>query len=111
MNNLTTLNLKNMKRLKRFGVYQTSKVVAIIFFFAALVFMIPIGLIFKLAMGNHILGFAFGEGYFFFLLPILYGVMGFIMTAITCSIYNLTAKWTGGIEIEIETVNESGKSN
>jgi hypothetical protein len=35
-------------------------------------------------------------------LPILYGVMGFIFTAIACAIYNFVAGFVGGIEVELE---------
>jgi hypothetical protein len=98
-----------MKRVKRFGVYQTSKVAAIIMFFIALIFMIPFGLIGGLiggVAGNGFSGFPFGGGFFFIVMPFLYGIIGFIMTAISCLIYNLIAKWTGGIELEFDTVDE-----
>ena len=97
-----------MKRIKSFGIYQTSKVVAIILFFSSLVFVIPFGLIMmKMTGGNHIQGFPFGGGgVFIIILPFLYAIMGFIMTAIGCWIYNLVAKWTGGIELEFEDDEE-----
>lgn len=95
-----------MKRVKRFGVYQTSKVVAITLFVASLLLMILFSLIFRFLPGNKILGYGFGGGLFFFLLPILYGVMGFIITAITCLIYNFISEWTGGIEVEFENRDE-----
>ncbi|WP_423128780.1 hypothetical protein [Gaoshiqia sp. Z1-71] len=96
-----------MKRVKRFGVFQTSKVAAIILFAIAFVFMLPISLISGLAGNNAFPGFPFGGGFFFILFPVLYGIMGFIMTAIGCAIYNLIVQWTGGIEIEVELVDES----
>jgi hypothetical protein len=34
------------------------------------------------------------------ILPIFYGVGSFIMSAIYAALYNLAAKWVGGIEIE-----------
>jgi hypothetical protein len=34
--------------------------------------------------------------------PILYAVMGFIIGVIGAFIYNLVAKWVGGIEVEVE---------
>ena len=36
-------------------------------------------------------------------LPILYGVCGFIFTAIACAIYNFVAGFVGGIEVELES--------
>jgi len=34
--------------------------------------------------------------------PIIYGVIGFIIGVIGALLYNLVAKWVGGIEIELE---------
>jgi hypothetical protein len=38
-----------------------------------------------------------------FCMPIIYGVMGFIMGAIGAALYNLFANWIGGIEIRVES--------
>jgi hypothetical protein len=95
-----------MKRIKRFGVLQTSKVVAINLFFIALIFMVPFALMSRSLMASKVMGFQFGGGLFFFLLPVLYAVMGFIGTALTCVIYNYIAGWTGGIEVEFEVSDE-----
>jgi hypothetical protein len=35
-------------------------------------------------------------------LPIIYGVFGFVATAIFAMIYNLVAGWVGGIKLEVE---------
>ena len=42
----------------------------------------------------------FGFGIF---MPIVYGVMGFIFGILMAAIYNLIARWIGGIEVEVET--------
>jgi hypothetical protein len=34
--------------------------------------------------------------------PIIYAVLGFIIGVIGAFIYNLVAKWVGGIEVEVE---------
>ena len=34
--------------------------------------------------------------------PVLYAAMGFIIGVIGAAIYNLVAKWIGGIEVEVE---------
>ena len=94
-----------MKRIKRFGVYQTAKVFAIIYFLIAIVFMVPFGLMMSMMGGDKFPGVPFGGGLFFILMPFLYGIMGFIMTAIGCLIYNLISRWTGGIELEVETID------
>jgi hypothetical protein len=35
-------------------------------------------------------------------LPIFYGLLGFIMTLIAAALYNLIAGWVGGIEIDVQ---------
>lgn len=44
-------------------------------------------------------GVMFGVGLF---MPVIYGVMGFILGIIGAAIYNLVARWIGGIEVEVE---------
>ena len=41
----------------------------------------------------------FGFGMF---MPVFYGVFGFIFGVISAAIYNLIARWIGGIEVEVE---------
>lgn len=36
---------------------------------------------------------------FVIFLPIFYAIMGFIMGVITAFVYNVVAKWTGGLEL------------
>jgi hypothetical protein len=36
-------------------------------------------------------------------IPIAYGVGAFVLGAIVAQVYNIVAKWTGGIEITLET--------
>lgn len=99
-----------MKRVKKLGVYQTSKVAAVIFFLLSLVIILPVSLIANtfnhMGPNQGFPGFPFGGTIFFILLPLLYALFGFITTAISCVVYNLVAKWTGGIELEFETMDE-----
>jgi len=88
-----------MKRVKSFGVYQTAKVVAIIYFLIAVAIAIPASLFMFVFKRN----FGFGEGIIFVFLPFIYALMGFLFTALGCVIYNLVASKTGGIEFEIST--------
>ena len=34
--------------------------------------------------------------------PIIYGIMGFVLGALSAWLYNLLSKWIGGIEIELK---------
>jgi hypothetical protein len=36
------------------------------------------------------------------LAPVFYGAMGFVIGALTAWIYNLIAKWLGGIQLELK---------
>lgn len=36
------------------------------------------------------------------MIPILYGLMGFLLGVIGAAIYNLIAGWLGGIEVDVE---------
>jgi hypothetical protein len=47
------------------------------------------------------MGALFGVGAII-LLPILYGVLGFIFMYITAALYNVAAKFAGGLALEIE---------
>lgn len=98
-----------MKRIKRFGVYQTSIVAAIVLFFISLIFFLPwllIAVIFHGIAGNDLLGYHFSLLSPLLIVPFLYAIIGFIITAIGCSIYNLITKWIGGIELEFDTTDE-----
>jgi hypothetical protein len=44
---------------------------------------------------------ALGTGFALFM-PVLYAVMGFVFGVIGAFIYNVIAKWVGGIEVEVE---------
>jgi hypothetical protein len=39
---------------------------------------------------------------FAILMPVLYGIMGFVTGAIGSLLYNLLANWVGGFELELE---------
>lgn len=91
-----------MKRIKSFGVFQTAKFFAILYFLFSAVILLPLVFLFSLSGASNEL-FPFAEGMTLIMLPVFYGIMGFIFTAIGCLLYNVVAKWTGGIEIEIES--------
>jgi hypothetical protein len=48
-------------------------------------------------------GFGAGLGFLAIIVfPIMYGAIGFVAGAIGALIYNLVARWVGGIEIEFQ---------
>jgi hypothetical protein len=85
------------QQIRRFGIGQTAKVVAVLYTLLGLVF-VPVFLLAAMFSPRET---GFGTG-LAVALPILYGVMGFIFTAIACAIYNFVAGFVGGIEVELE---------
>lgn len=85
------------QRIRRFGVGQTAKMLGALYTLVGVV-LIPIFLIAAMYAPDQA-GFGVGVAV---ALPLIYGLIGFVFTAIGCAIYNLVAGWIGGIEIELE---------
>lgn len=87
-----------VQRLSRFGVGQTAKVLGLLYGLMGLIFL-PFFL-----LGTMLSGAEDGPGVGFALaLPVLYGVVGFIFTAVGCALYNWIAGKVGGIEVSLDT--------
>ncbi len=87
------------KQIKQFATLQTSKVMAIIYGVMAILF---VPFLLAPALGNK------GDRsmvLFSLAAPFLYAIIGFIFTALFCWIYNIAAKYVGGIEFTLEDVN------
>jgi hypothetical protein len=108
-----------MVQITRIGVKQTAKVIAIFYFLISIAFVLPIALIaiFAGSIGGKEAGnfpAVFG-GFFMVVIPFLYATLGFVMVAVSATIYNLIAKRAGGVEFElnnetlIEKVENSSK--
>lgn len=84
------------QQIRRFGIGQTAKVIAVLYVLvgALLVPFVLIGAAFSPRESHFSGGLALA-------LPIIYGVCGFIFTAIGCAIYNFIAGFVGGIEVEL----------
>jgi hypothetical protein len=83
-------------RIERFGIGQTAKVLGVLYALMGLVFVPFFILIamFSPSEANFGLGFAI-------MMPILYGIAGFVFTAVGCWLYNIVAGWVGGIEVDV----------
>jgi transmembrane protein DUF3566 len=94
-----------MHVLKSVGVMSLAKIMGLLYGCIGLIFapfFLLIGLAGSLA-GQNKAPFAGVFGVVFaILMPVIYGVMGFVFGAIFAFIYNLLAKWVGGIELEVE---------
>jgi hypothetical protein len=97
--------LSAKRRIKHIAPLQAGKMLAILYGMLGLIF-IPFFLIMSFAASQmpapqRVGLMAFGAG-FAVLMPVLYATMGFIFGVISAFIYNLAAKWVGGIEVEVE---------
>ena len=95
--------------VRNIGVLSLGKISGLIYAAFGLmvgVLLTPISLLgalggFQEGSAGVLFGLLFGVGAIFFL-PLLYGVMGWI-TGILCALfYNLTARFFGGLELEME---------
>jgi hypothetical protein len=98
------------KRLAHVSPLQLGITLGLIYAIISLVIIVPIFLLISLIgvtgaarPGGAALPAIF-SGIFLLFLPIIYGVLGFIGGVIMAFVYNLTAKWTGGIEFTTEEV-------
>jgi hypothetical protein len=94
-----------MHIVKSVGVLSVAKIMGLIYGCMGLIFA-PLFLLMGLmgsALGqqNSPLAGIFGVG-FAVLMPVLYGAMGFVVGAVGALLYNLFAKWVGGLELELE---------
>lgn len=83
-------------RIRRFGIQSTALTVGILYFVLALLF-VPI--FYFLARGG-----AAGAlpPIMIVLIPFIYAVVGYIVAAIACWLYNIVAGWSGGIAFTLE---------
>jgi hypothetical protein len=97
--------LPTTRRLRRIAPLQLGKMLALLYGILGLIF-IPVFLIMSPAASQipseqRAGMLAFGAG-FAILVPFIYAVMGFIGGIIGAVLYNIVAKWVGGIEVEVD---------
>ncbi len=93
-----------MVAIKRFSPHKTALTLACVMALSSLILIFPMSMVF-MAMpmmgpdGNSVSpSMPFGM---LLIMPVLYLIMGYIMTLIGALIYNLVAKVTGGIQFEL----------
>ena len=97
------------KQITRLSPHQNAKVSAILFAITTLPFML-LGLLmlkFMPVPPTPEAGAPHFPALFFIMAPVLYAVMGYLMTLITCFIYNLIVKLTGGFEFEVREIPDA----
>ena len=92
-----------MYRISRFGVVKTATMVALIYVIVIAIFFVPAAII-VLALGRSNGVAAGGVLIGGALIAIAYAAFGWIFTAISCAIYNVAARWVGGIEVQLQPV-------
>ena len=85
------------QRIRRFGIAQTAKVIGVLYALMGLIF-VPLFLVIGMFSPRHS---GMGTG-FALAMPIFYGLLGFVGTAIGCLVYNFVAGYVGGVEVELE---------
>lgn len=83
--------------IRKFPLHQNAKVSAVMMFLMSLIMLVPMFFIFLLAPEQEGTN---GMGFMLLLFPLLYLVMGYLMTLIGCAFYNFVCKFTGGLQYE-----------
>jgi hypothetical protein len=96
-----------MYTVKSVGVLSLGKIMGAIYGVLGVIFMpifLVIGITGSIAGGKGAALGATGALFMAILFPILYGLIGFAAGAIGALLYNLFAKWLGGIELQLQAV-------
>jgi hypothetical protein len=87
------------KQLTRIAPWQAGKLLALIYFVVSIFFAIPFALISSMmpstAPGPHL------SPALFILMPFMYAIFALIFIPLGCWIYNLAARFVGGLEISV----------
>ncbi|MEE4251695.1 MAG: hypothetical protein V2I38_13985 [Alcanivoracaceae bacterium] len=92
------------KTIVKFSAHKTALTFACVMALSSIVFLVPMSLVFfnapmHDANGNPVNPAPFGI--MLVVMPILYLIMGYIMTIIGAWIYNFVSRFTGGIQFEL----------
>jgi hypothetical protein len=95
-------NTPMKKQLTRISILQSSKIATALYFLMGFIYTL-IGIPMAIFCSGHlrIIGIVYSFG------PILFGVLGFVCFVIFAALYNVLAKWLGGIEVEVTTLEKT----
>ena len=91
------------KQLTNIAPLRAGIVLGIIYGFLGVLF-VPIFLLMAVFGGKAGAPVVFGGAFLAILFPVMYSVAGFVGGIIAAAIYNLVAKWTGGLEFEVRDI-------
>jgi hypothetical protein len=89
------------KRLTRIAPWQAGKLLAIVYFLFSLILMIPFYLLMQLAPPPPPGSAPKFASSMVFIFPFLYGMGGLILVPLFCWLYNLSARFVGGLEVAV----------
>ena len=96
------MNAKNMKkRITRISVLQSSKMATALYVLLGFIYTL-IGIPMLIFGGDKVKMIAI----VYIVMPIVMAIFGFIFFVIFAAIYNLLARWLGGMEFEVTDVNQ-----
>ena len=84
------------QQVARFSPHQNGKVFAVLMAVSSLLFVVPFVFIAAFASPQE----AGPPLFFVILFPVIYLVLGYVMVAVGCAVYNFMFKFIGGIEFE-----------
>ena len=88
------------KQIVRISVLQSSKILTALYVLMGFIYtFIAIPMI---IFGNNQIRII---GVIYLFMPIVLGIFGFVFFVVFAAIYNLLAKWLGGFEVEIKSVD------
>lgn len=88
------------KQLIRISILQSSKILTVLYVLMGFIYtLIGVPMIIFGPKPLKIMGTIYLFG------PVFLGILGFVFFVIFAAIYNLLAKWLGGFEVEIKTVD------
>ena len=91
------------QQVVRFSPHQNGKVFAVLSAVGSLVFLVPMFLLFSIIAPSQ----ARPPFVMLLTMPLIYLVLGYVMVAIGCALYNFMFRYVGGIEFEFETEIET----
>jgi hypothetical protein len=94
-----------MHKIRSVGVLSVAKIMGAMYALIGLIVMpifLLVGVMGSMAGGSDNPFGAIGAFAVGILAPVLYGGMGFVGGAIMAFLYNLMAKWLGGIEVQVQ---------
>ena len=94
------------KRISRIAPWSAGRLFAVIYFFFSFIFIIPMALIWNFAPIPAASKPPIGPG-ILVLLPFFYAVAGLLFVALACAIYNLAARFVGGVEVSVIDVPDA----